>query len=197
MNHINARFLALLLAISFSTCVHAASSRHGFLLFDSGTVSLKNGNVVIKIKGHDRAQVSGEGKLNIGGADVAVTPQAQAALAQYDAEGVAFTDQAKDLGVESADFALHTLGQVFKGLLHGTADEAGSEADRGAQAIDAKARLLCRRLDEWRQAQDAAAQAVPEFKPYAVIGADEVRDCDADGKDSPPAPSVSSPKNSS
>ena len=197
MNHINARFLFLLLAISFSACVHAASSRHGFLLFDSGAVSLKNGNVVIKIKGHDRAQVSGEGKLNIGGADVAVTPQAQAALAQYNADGVAFTDQAKDLGVESADFALHTIGQVFKGLLHGTADEAGSEADRGAQVIDAKARLLCQRLDEWRKAQDAAAQAVPEFRPYAVIGADEARECAADWKDSPPAPSASNPKNSS
>jgi hypothetical protein len=197
MNHINARFLVLLLAISFSAGVHAASSSHGFMLFDSGAVSLKNGSVVIKIKGHDRARVSGEGKLSIGGADVAVTPQAQAALAQYNADGVAFTDQAKDLGVESADFALHTIGQVFKGLLHGTADEAGSEADRGAQVIDAKARLLCQRLDEWRKAQDAAAQAVPEFKPYAVIDADEARECDADSKDSPPAPSTSSPKNSS
>jgi len=177
MNHINARFLILLLVISISACGHAVSGHHGFMMFDSGVVTLKSGNVVIKVKGHDRAQVSGEGKLNIGGADVPVTPQAQAALAQYNAEGVAFTDQAKDLGLESADFALHTIGQMFKGLLHGTADEAGQQADQGAQVIEAKARQLCQRMEDWRRVQDAAAAAAPEFKPYAVIDADAARDC--------------------
>lgn len=185
MNHANARFLILLLAISFSACGHAASSHHGYMVFDSGSVSLKNGAVVIKVKGHDQARVSGDGKLSIGGTDVSVSPQAQLALAKYNADALVFTDQAKDLGLESANFALHTVGQVFKGILHGTVDQVGEETDRGSKVIEAKAQLLCQRMDEWRVAQDAAAQVVPEFKPYAVIGVDDAKDCSVDSKDAP------------
>jgi hypothetical protein len=197
MNHVNARFLILLLAISFSACSHAASSHHGFAIFDNGAVSLKHGTVVIKLKGHDQARVTGEGKLSIGGTEVAVSPQAQVALARYNAGAVVFTDQAKSLGVDSADFALHTIGQTFKGILHGNTDQVGDEADQGAKLIEAKARLLCQRMDEWRAAQDAAAQVVPEFKPYAVISADQTRDCDTDAPDPLSAPSASSPQISS
>ncbi len=197
MNHVNARFLILLLAISFSACSHAASSHHGFVFFDSGAVSLKNGTVVIKLKGHDQARVTGEGKLSIGGTEVPVSPRAQVALAKYNASAVVFTDQAKNLGVESADFALHTIGQVFKGIVHGTADQAGEEADQGAKVIEAKAALLCQRMNEWRLAQDAAAQAAPEFRPYAVIGADDTRDCDVGSKDPLPAKSDANPQISS
>lgn len=185
MNHATARFVILLLAISFSACGHAASSHHGYMVFDNGSVSLKNGAVVIKVKGQDQARVSGDGKLSIGGTDVTVSPQAQLALAKYNADALVFTDQAKDLGLESANFALHTVGQVFKGLLHGTVDQAGDEADRGSKVIEAKAQLLCQRMDEWRVAQDAAVQVVPEFRPYAVIGVDDTKDCFVDSKDAP------------
>jgi len=193
MNHATARFVILLLAISFSACGHAASSHHGFMFFDKGSVSLKNGAVVIKIKGHDQARVTGDGKLSIGGTDVTVSPQAQLALAKYNADALVFTDQAKDLGLQSADFALHTIGQVFNGILHGTTDQIGEEADQGSKVIEAKARLLCQRMDEWRLAQDAAAQVVPEFRPYAVIGADDAKDCFVDSKE-PPAKSGLNPQ---
>ncbi len=185
MNHATARLLILLLAISFSACGHAASSHHGYMVFDSGSVSLKNGAVVIKVKGHEQARVNGDGKLSIGGSEVTLSPQAQVALAKYNADALVFTDQAKDLGLESADFALHTIGQVFKGILHGTADQAGQEADQGSKVIEAKAQLLCLRMDQWRLAQDAAAQLAPEFKPYAVIGANDAKDCFTDSKESP------------
>ena len=185
MNHATARLLILLLAISFSACGHAASSHHGYMVFDSGSVSLKNGAVVIKVKGHEQARVNGDGKLSIGGSEVRLSPQAQVALAKYNADALVFTDQAKDLGLESADFALHTIGQVFKGILHGTADQAGQEADQGSKVIEAKAQLLCLRMDQWRLAQDAAAQLAPEFKPYAVIGANDAKDCFTDSKESP------------
>ncbi len=185
MNHATARFVILLLAISFSACGHAASSHHGYMVFDNGSVSLKNGTVVIKVKGHDQARVTGDGKLSIGGTDVTVSPQAQLALAKYNADALVFTDQAKDLGLESANFALHTVGQVFKGILHGTVDQAGDEADRGSKVIEAKAQLLCQRMNEWRVVQDAAAQVVPEFKPYAVIGVDDAKDCFVDSKEPP------------
>jgi hypothetical protein len=197
MNHATIRLLALLLAVLISACSHAASSHHLHLSFGVGAVSLKDGAVVIKIEGRDQAQVKPDGRLRIGGADVPVTPQAQAALAQYNADAVAFNDQAMDLGVEGADFALHTIGQVFEGLFNGTADQAGRQAEQGSKIIETKARLLCQRIEHWRQMQDAAAAAAPQFRPYAVITADAGRDCLVDSKDHPapkpdPAPQISS-----
>jgi hypothetical protein len=75
---------------------------------------------------------------------------------------------------------------VFQGLLHGNADEAGKEAERGGHAIEDKAKALCQRMEEWRQAQDAAAQAVPEFKPYALITPHDTRDCVVESGDKKP-----------
>lgn len=194
MNHVNVRFLILLLAISFSACAHAASSYHGFMTFDNGSVSLKNGTVVIKVKGHEKARVGGDGRLSIGGNEVALSPQEQVALARYNASALAFTDRAKDLGLESADFALHTLGQVFRSVFDGTTDQVGEDAERGSKVIEAKAETLCKRMDDWRLAQDAAAQAVPEFKPYAVIGPDDTKDCFVDSKGpKDPAPAIPDP----
>jgi len=186
MNHITARLLALLLLISVSACDHAASNHNVHINLGVSGVSLKNGAVVIKLKGHDQARVNGAGQLSIGGADVAVSPQAQAALARYNASAVAFNDQAVDLGMEGADFALHTIGQVFEGLFNGTTDQAGKAAERGGKVLEARAKVLCQTMEQWRQAQDAAAIAAPQFRPYAVITADDAKDCFVDDSRDPP-----------
>lgn len=173
-------------AVPLLACSHPAEG-HGFVHFERRGISLRNGSVVIKVKGHDTARVSGAGGLRIGDADIAVSPQGQAALGRYNATAQILTDQAMNLGLDSADFALHTIGQMFEGLLQGAPDRAGREAEQGSRVIEARARALCQRMQEWRLAQDAAAEAVPEFRPYAVIRAEDIEDCRADqGKDLPP-----------
>lgn len=164
-------------ALPLMACSHPAEG-HGFVHFDGGGgISLRNGSVVIKAKGHDTARVSGDGGLRIGDDEVAVSPRGQAALRRYNADAQQFTDEAVDLGLHSADFALHTIGQVFAGLLDGSTDHASREAERGSQVIEAQARALCERLQDLRQAQDAAADAVPEFRPYALIRNQDTDDC--------------------
>lgn len=177
MHHINIRFVALLLALTFSACGHAAAAHNGFAVFDNGNIVLKKGTVVIKLRGHDRARVDGAGRLSIGGSEVALSSPAQQALARYNADAVAFDQQARRLGLDSAGFALHTIGQVFQGVLQGNADQAGREADRGSQVIEARARLLCQSMEQWRQAQDAAVALAPEFRPYAVISREQGSNC--------------------
>lgn len=177
MHHINVRFAALLLAVAFSACGHAAAAHNGFAVLDSGDIALKKGAVVIKLRGHDRARVDAAGRLSIGGSEVALSPPAQQALARYNADAVAFDQQARRLGLDSAGFALHTIGQVFQGVLQGNADQAGQEADQGSQVIEASALRLCQSMEQWRQAQDAAAALAPEFRPYAVISREHAGDC--------------------
>lgn len=200
MKRIRYRLLSLLIAavvaVPLIACGHSGANSHARMGFGGGSVSLKNGTVVIKLKGHDTARVGGDGGLSIGGQDVAVSPQARAALVRYNASAQGFTSQAMDLGVDSADFAMHTIGQVFKGMLHGNVDQAGKEAEQGGHVIEARAKALCQRLQDWRQAQDAAAAAAPEFQPYALISAHDTDDCYVeDGKPAPktdPGPQISS-----
>lgn len=190
MRNIRSSLTSLLItaaaALPLAACGHHGAGGRGYMHFDQGSISLKNGAVVIKLKNHDSARVDGDGRMSIGGEELKLTPQGQAALAHYNAGAVQFTDQAVSLGLESVDFALHTVGQVFEGLLHGSAEQAGKEAERGGQAIEARARALCQRMEEWRQAQDAAAQAVPQFKPYAVITPHDTRDCYVESDDGKP-----------
>jgi len=179
-------FFTAAVAVPLLACSHPAEG-HGFVNFDAGAISLRNGSVQIKVKGHDTARVSGAGGLRIGDADIAVSPQGQAALGRYNAAAQQFTDQAVNLGLDSADFALHTLGQVFEGLVDGSTDHASREAEQGSRAIEARARALCGRMQDWRLAQDAAAEAVPEFRPYAVIRSRDADDCQVDrGRDRTP-----------
>jgi len=169
-------FFTAAVAVPLLACGHPVEGR-GLVNFKSGAISLRNGSVLIKLKGRDTARVSGAGGLRIGDTDVAVSPQGQAALGRYNATAQLFTDQAVKLGLDSADFALHTLGQVFEGLLHGSTDRASREAGQGSRAIEARAQALCEHLREWRTAQDAAAEVVPEFRPYAVIRNQDTDDC--------------------
>jgi hypothetical protein len=180
VNHYSARLLVLLVAVAFSACSHASSSHHGAMSFDKGSISFKHDSVVIKARGQEEARVAGDGTLSIGGDEVALEPQAKAALSRYNAQGSLFVDQAMNLGLDSAGFAVHTVGQVFKGLLEGDPDRAGQEAEQGGHALEEQAKALCGRLDQWREAQDAAATAVPQFRPYAVIGSNDGHDCFVD-----------------
>lgn len=168
--------LAAAVVVPLTACGHGRGGA-GYMQFSSGSISLKNGAVLVKSRDHGKARVESDGSLQVGGEPVKLTPQGQAALARYNATALAFTDQALNLGMESADFALHTIGEVFNGLVNGNPDQAGKEADRGGWALEQKAKALCARMDQWRQAQDAAALAVPEFRPYAVIVTRDTQDC--------------------
>lgn len=166
-------------AVLLVACGHPASA-HASVDFGGGAISLKNGSVVIKLRGHDTARVDAQGQLRIGGQVVATPEPARALLGRYNSLARDLAGQALDLGLDGADFALHTVGQVFRGVLNGSADRAGREAERGGEAIKAQAMALCQGVQEWKLAQDAAAEAVPEFRPYAVISARSTRDCYAE-----------------
>jgi hypothetical protein len=171
----------LAIAMPLIACGHPrVYHHHEGGVFDDGRIRLKNGSVLIKVKGQDTAHVDGEGRLRIGDEAVALTPAGQAALQRYNGLAQGLRDEAVELGTQSADYALHTLGAVFGGLMHGTADQAGREAERGGEAIEARARALCQDLQALKLAQDAAAEAAPRFRPYAVIGEDQVHDCAAE-----------------
>lgn len=152
--------------------------------FGNGDVAYDKHTIVIKVPDLPRARVTPDGSLLLDEKPVALSAAGQAAMARYYTVGRGFGNQAVQLGFDSADFALHTVGSVFEGLLHGDTDRIGKDAKQGGEAIKNQAKALCQSLDDWRSAQDAAAAAVAEFKPYAVIGQHDSAQCVVDDKDS-------------
>jgi hypothetical protein len=148
--------------------------------FGDGDIRYDKHTIVIKVPDQPRARVTPDGKLLLDEKPVALNAAGQAAMARYYATGRGFGNQAVQLGFDSADFALHTVGSVFEGLLHGDTDRIDKDAKQGGEAIKSQARALCQSLEDWRTVQDSAAAAVPEFKPYAVIGQRDAAKCVVD-----------------
>ena len=174
-----------LLALCLAACNH--SDHVGRIHFDGGEVGFDHKTVVIRTRHHERAEIGADGSLEVDGAPVKLNPAGQAALGRYNAAANGFIHQAVKLGMGAADFALDSIGNMLVGLLNGQADQAGKEVERGGKRIEQEALDLCQGLKDWHSAQEAAAQAVPEFRPYAVISdRDAEKDCNVndsgDGK---------------
>lgn len=155
--------------------------------FGDGDIAYDKHTIVIKAPDQPKARVTPEGSLLLDEKPVTLSATGQAAMARYYAVGRGFGNQAVQLGFDSAGFAAHTVGKVFEGLLHGDTSQIEKDAKQGSEAIKDQAKALCQNLQDWRSAQDAAAAVVPEFKPYALIGAHDVDHCSVDDDDDQPA----------
>lgn len=175
---------------------HAHEGRHrAHYRPGDGALAVRDGEVVIRAGGtSEDARVAADGSLVIGSRTVETPPEGRAALKQYNADVVAFEQHGAALGLAGAKFGWRTVKDVLGSLFKGKAEEAGARAEEGAKQLEASARELCGRLDSLYRAQQTAADAIPDFRPYAVVSQRQVRDCldDADedrgGRDDPDDP---------
>lgn len=148
-----------------------------------GAIDLAAGEVVIRAGGQpEDAHVASDGQLRLGQRRIDTSAEGRAALRQFYTDAAAFREHAVALGVAGAHFGIQTAEQVLKGLFDGGTDAAGETADKGGAEIERRAHELCDRFRDAYLSQNLAAAAVPEFKPYAVISATQVQECDEDRK---------------
>ena len=154
----------------------AVSSRfdHG-----DGAIGMKDDKVVIEAGGQKhKAVIGADGSLMIGDALIETSSDGQAALKAYDAAAVAMKTHAIAVGRTGAEFGVDVLKDVVRGFFDDQhMDKVGERAQEGALDLVANLRDLCTRLETVLTAQQAAAAAVPAFQPYAVLEADQVREC--------------------
>jgi len=154
---------------------------HGFFAAGDGAIDMQGDVVVIRAGGQDGdAEVSPDGALRIDGDAVELTAEGRSALKAYDAAAVAIRQHAIAVGRAGAEFGIDTLKNVVGGLIDGTVEQAGDKAREGALDLVTNARDLCGRLQAMETAQAAAAAAVAEFRPFAVIDQDQVTECYAE-----------------
>ena len=125
-----------------------------------------------------KAELTPDGVLLIDGVAVAMDPaQRKVALAYREAVIRVAQDGAR-VGLMGAQVAKDAAAAAVAGVFSG-ADEADVEAKIRAstQGIEAEAKKLCATLPALLAQQQALADAVPAFAPYADMSQDDVDDC--------------------
>lgn len=148
---------------------------------DNGSVfhyiSIHDGSIAVHANSAPDAIVTPAGALSIDGKAITLTPAQRDLLKQYYAQVMAVRNDGIATGKAGAAMAGHAIGSVASGLAHGNPDSIGPAIDARARQVEAKAMAVCNGVITLQAKQDAIANAVPAFKPYALINGKEVSDC--------------------
>lgn len=138
----------------------------------------------ITLSAHDRslpkAEITPAGDLLVDGNAVQVDANQRALLVRYRAHIADLAVAGADIGIQGAELATKAMGEALRGVVSGETDGMDKRIEAEAEKIEVQARLLCERMPAMLQTQQALAQALPEFRPYATMDADDIRDCRSD-----------------
>lgn len=151
---------------------------------DEARTQIAKENFGFTVDGLPKAEITPEGELLIGGTSVATTAEQKALVMAYREEIAAITQAGIGIGVQGADLAGKAVTEAIKGVFSGNPDQIEQRIEKEAEGIKGAAKQLCDRLPALKAAQDKLAAAVPEFKPYARMDDDDVKDCHVDAGDS-------------
>ena len=141
-------------------------------------ISVLNGSsIAVHARRGPNAVISADGTLRIGDRDVALTPAQQALFKQYFDHALALRSDAIATGVAGAATAGSALRSVVSGLANGTPDKIGPAVEARAATVQARAAQVCDDLSALHSTQQAIAEQVVEFRPYAVIEAQPAGAC--------------------
>lgn len=124
-----------------------------------------------------RGEITPAGDLLIGGNKIEVDANQRALLMQYREQVADIAGAGAEIGLQGAELATRAMGEAFRSAFSG--DTAGMEKriEAEAEKIEAQALLLCDRMPAMLATQQALSEALPEFRPYATMDADDISDC--------------------
>lgn len=124
-----------------------------------------------------KAELTPQGELLIEGRKVEANAEQQALLKQYrrQIEGVASAGM--DIGAQGAELGVKAAKEALLGIFSGDTENIERKVEAEAEGIKAAARQLCNRLPGLKDTQDALADSMPEFRPYATLDQADIDDC--------------------
>jgi len=129
-----------------------------------------------------KAEITPRGDMLVDGRAVALDAGQRRQLLDYRSQVIDIARAGIDAGEHAAMLAIDAtnvpLFQLIVGGLTGGLErrvEASVKRD-----IQPAVLQICQRLPRLRDSQQALAASVPEFRPYATLGADDVADCEND-----------------
>ncbi len=123
------------------------------------------------------AEISPNGDLLVGGSEVATTPEQRELLLEYRGHVVALVEAGMAMGVKGADLGIQAARDALGSVFRGETEEFGRRIEAEAAKLEAEAMRLCERLPAMLETQQRLAAALPEFRPYATMTAEDLEDC--------------------
>ena len=132
------------------------------------------------VAGLPRASLSPQGDLVIDGKTIAITPEQRERLLDYRTQLAGVAEAGAEVGIQGAAIATAAMKEAAKAALSGDKTSIEERMKTQTDAIKVSAQALCDRLPALLEAQRAAAELVPEFKPYANMDEKDILECSAD-----------------
>jgi len=142
------------------------------------SLSFDNGDITLKVSGQPPATITRSGDLLIDGKQVAVNAEQHALLVKYREQISAVGTQGLEVGKQGAALGVKAAGDALAGVISGNTEHVGENIEAQADKLKQEALKICQQVMALRQVQDALAQKLPAFRPYASLDASDVSDCD-------------------
>ena len=172
MKTIHLPLFALPLALMLAACgpgTHVSTS--------NGNVSSDGKSITLRADGQPEAKISANGDLTIDGKAVTLNAEQRVLLQSYIKEMNGMTADGIAIGKQGAALAGTAVSEAIKGAISGNGEQIDAKIEAEAKKIEQQALQLCKRLVTIKASQDALAEQLPAFKPYATIDASDVDDC--------------------
>lgn len=124
-----------------------------------------------------KAEITPQGDLLISSQPIAIDDKQRSLMLTHRANLIAVAEAGMAIGVQGADLGMKAAGEALKGIFSGNPGQVEENIKAEAEKIKLEAAKLCARLPALRDSQDAAAAAIPEFKPYATIDQSDIDNC--------------------
>jgi hypothetical protein len=157
----------------------AAAAHISINLDDEDNVSVVDRDVVIDADDESEATVEPDGTLRVDGRRVRVAERDRQALVLYNRSIRRIESRAIEIGVQGAGLAVHAVTEALVGVATGEPHRAERRVRHHAEDLKDNARRLCQEMRAVEQLQNAIADRVDEFRPFAVIELDD-DDCQID-----------------
>jgi Protein of unknown function (DUF2884) len=134
--------------------------------------------------GLPKAEITPQGDLLIDGKAVTVNAEQRQQLLDYRGRIIGIAEAGMAIGVQGADIAGEAISGVAGAIFGGKEGEQAFEQRMEAQGkkIEAEAVKLCTQLPGLLASQQALANSLPAFKPYARMTQQDIDDCGKDAK---------------
>ncbi len=143
-------------------------------------MATQNLDIVQGVAGLPSASLSPQGDLVIDGQTITLTPAQRERLLDYRAQLAGVAEAGADVGIQGAAIGVAAMKEAAKAALGGDQAQVEQRIKEQTDAIRVAAQALCDRLPALLEAQRAAAEAVPEFKPYANMDEKDILECNTE-----------------
>ncbi len=129
------------------------------------------------VSGKAKAEISPQGDLLIDGKPVSVTPEQRQLLIKHRELLANIAISGMEIGMQGVDLAKKAVGESIKGIFNGDTAPVEKKVEAEAKKIEDSANLLCEQLPLLMASQQTLSASLPEFKPYATMTAEDIKDC--------------------